>query len=305
MVRENSMPGISAGCARAARGRVAFFGAIGLGVSVLLLLAPVRSWAAAFGSISGIVQDTASRAVSGARVSIQSTDSGAVRTARTDAHGRFDFPDVELGTYRLSVSRPGFITSTQPVTVESGHFPNPRITLLRRARLPEVTVSASAEHEPVVASVTPITLVGQAAIERTPGADRANSLAMITNYVPGAYVIHDQLHVRGGHQTAWLINGVEIPNTNIGSNLGPQIDPADIQVLGTERGSYRADEGDRTYGIFNVIPKSGFGEHDEGVLEVSAGNFAQTNDYLSVGSHTGRFAYYASIDGNRSNLGIE
>src|SRR6185437_1182548 len=53
------------------------------------------------------------------------------------------------------------------------------------------------------------------------------------------------------------------------------------------------------------IPKSGFGLENEGVLDVSAGNFAQTNDYLSVGSHSDDFAYYASIDGNRSNLGIE
>ncbi|MDE2262049.1 MAG: TonB-dependent receptor, partial [Gammaproteobacteria bacterium] len=168
-----------------------------------------------------------------------------------------------------------------------------------------VTVTAPAEPPPVAAPVTPITLLDQADIQRTPGADRANSLAMITDYVPGAYVVHDQLHVRGGHQTAWLMDGVEIPNTNIGGNLGPQIDPEDIQTLSAQRGGYQAGEGDRTYGIFNVIPKSGFGMHDEGMLDVSGGNYAQTNDYLSVGSHTGDFAYYASIDGNRSDLGIE
>lgn len=171
--------------------------------------------------------------------------------------------------------------------------------------LTEVTVSASAEPPPVVTSVTPITLVTGVDIEHTPGADLTNSLAMITDYVPGAYMVHDQLHVRGGHQTAWLVNGVEIPNTNIGSNLGPQIDPQDIQMLGAEGGGYQADQGDRTYGIFNVIPKSGFELDREGVLDVSAGNFGHTDDYLSVGSHTGRFAYYASINGNRSSLGIE
>ncbi|HVS78365.1 MAG TPA: TonB-dependent receptor [Steroidobacteraceae bacterium] len=300
------MPGIPAGCAHAARGRAFIRGAIGLGVlGVALLLAPVRSSAAAFGSISGTVHNEDSRPVSGAHVTLQSVASGSVQTARTDASGRFDFPDVALGTYRLSVSLEGFVTSTQPVTVEPGYFPRPRVLLLREARLATVTVSAAAEPLPVVASVTPVTLVSQLDIQRTPGADRTNSLAMITDYVPGAYVIHDQLHVRGGHQTAWLIDGVEIPNTNIGSNLGPQIDPQDIETLGAERGGYQADEGDRTYGIFNVIPKSGFGRSREGVLDVSAGNFGQTNDYLSVGSHTGRFAYYASIDGNRSNLGIE
>ena len=252
-----------------------------------------------------MVADAQSKPVSGARVRLQSMASEAVLTERTDAQGRFAFPNVELGTYRLSVSRKGFVTSTQPVTVESGYFPSPHVILQRSTKLTEVTVSARAEAPAVVASITPITLVSQDDIRGTPGADRTNSLAMITDYVPGAYVVHDQLHVRGGHQTAWLVDGVEIPNTNIGSNLGPQIDPKDVQVLGAEGGSYQADEGDRTYGIFNVIPKSGFGLDHQGVLDVSAGNFFQTNDYLGVGSHTGKFAYYASVNANRSDLGIE
>ncbi len=85
---------------------------------------------------------------------------------------------------------------------------------------------------------------------------------MITDYVPGAYVVHDQLHVRGGHQTTWLIDGVEIPNTNIGSNLGRRSIPRTSRRCSAERGGYQADEGDRTYGIFNVIPKSGFGSDE-------------------------------------------
>src|SRR5208283_4797436 len=40
-------------------------------------------------------------------------------------------------------------------------------------------------------------------------------------------------------------------------------------------------------------------------LVLSAGNFYQTNDALSFGSHTERFAYYASVNANRSNLGIQ
>src|SRR6185437_6935087 len=252
----------------------------------LLLFTPLPGWAAAFRSINGTVHDARDQRVRAARVRLLSSASSATQTVKTDADGRFDFPNVELGTYRLSVSLKGYLTATEPVTIESGYFPSPHILLLRAVKLAAVTVSAAAEPPPVVASVTPMTLVSQTDIRRTPGADRTNSLAMITDYVPGAYVVHDQLHVRGGHQTAWLVDGVEIPNTNIGSNLGPQIDPKDIQTLGAEQGGYQADEGDRTYGIFNVIPKSGFGVKNEGVLDVSGGNFAQTNDYLSIGSHT-------------------
>ena len=79
-------------------------------------------------------------------------------------------------------------------------------------------------------------------------------MEMITDYVPGAYMTHDMLHMRGGHQVSWLIDGVEIPNTNIASNIGPQIDPKDINYLEIQRGSYAADVGDRTYGVFQRCP---------------------------------------------------
>ena len=154
-------------------------------------------------------------------------------------------------------------------------------------------------------SVTPTTLIDRQDIARTPGADRTNSLQMITDYVPGAYVTHDMLHVRGGHQVDWLIDGVPIPNTNIASNLGPQIDPKDIDYLEVQRGSYEADYGDRTYGIFNVVPRSGFERNNEAELVTSFGNWYQTNDQLNFGGHTERFAYYASLNGNRSNYGLQ
>ncbi len=79
---------------------------------------------------------------------------------------------------------------------------------------------------------------------------------MITDYVPGAYMTHDMLHMRGGHELSWMIDGVNIPNTNIASNIAPQIDPKDIGYLEVDRGSYRASVGDRTYGVFDVVPRT-------------------------------------------------
>ena len=127
-------------------------------------------------------------------------------------------------------------------------------------------------------TATPTTVVDRQELARTPGAARTNSLAMITDFVPGAYMIHDQLHIRGGHQTSWLVDGVPVPNTNIASNLGPQFDPKDIDYLEVSRGSYGAEFGDRTYGVFNVIPRTGFERNRQAELVLSAGNFYQTND---------------------------
>ena len=117
---------------------------------------------------------------------------------------------------------------------------------------------------------------------------------MITDYVPGAYMTHDMLHMRGGHQTSWLIDGVAIPNTKIASNVGPQIDPKDIDSLETQRGSYAADVGDRTYGVFNVLPRNGFECNRDGELLLSAGNLYTGEAQLSLGDHSAATAWYAS-----------
>jgi len=130
-------------------------------------------------------------------------------------------------------------------------------------------------------------------------------MAMITDYVPGAYVTHDMLHMRGGHQTSWLLDGVPVINTAIAQNLGPQFDPKDLDYVEVNRGSYSAEFGDRTYGVFNVVPRTGFERNNQAELTVTAGNFYQTDDELSFGSHTDRFAYYASVNGNRSDLGLQ
>ena len=159
--------------------------------------------------------------------------------------------------------------------------------------------------EATTQSVTPTTMLDREDIRETPGADRTNGMEMITDYVPAAYVTHDMLHMRGGHQVEFLIDGVPIPNTNIANNLGPQIDPKDIDELEVLRGSYDADYGDRTYGIFNIVPRTGFERNNECDLVLSFGNFYQTNDQISCGGHTERFAYYVSANGNRSNYGLQ
>src|ERR1700722_13841682 len=261
-------------------------------------------YAADVGSVRGVVHDQEHHPIQGAQVALKSATSQWKQSAVTDARGEFSFMTVPLGDYILNVSGTDFVPRAQAVSVASGSSPVAHVQLAKGPPLETLTVSAAPETT-VLNTATPTTLVNRQDIERTPGADRSNSLAMITGFVPGAYVVHDQLHVRGGHQTTWAIDGVEIPNTNIASNLGPQIDPKDIDYLEIQRGSYEADQGDRTYGVFNVVPRTGFERDNQGELIGTGGNFGQTNDYVSIGSHDERFAYYASLNGNRSDLGIQ
>src|ERR1700674_3178544 len=269
-----------------------------------LLMLTLAAFGSVFGSVRGIVHDAQHRPVENAIVTLRSATSDWATTTNTDSSGQLMFNAVALGEYTLTVVAPSFNQATANLSVNSGSQQVLHFSLSVETNKKTLQVPGAPETIPTD-SATTTTLVGRLDIEHTPGAARSNSLAMITDYVPGAYITHDQLHIRGGHQTSWLIDGVPVPNTNIASTLGPQFDPKDIDYLEVDRGSYGAEFGDRTYGVFNVVPRTGFERNNQAELVLSGGNFYQTNDALSFGSHTERFAYYASINANRSNLGIQ
>ena len=270
----------------------------------LFLIFASAAHATVFGGIRGLVHDAQHRPIAGAQVAIKAVNSDWQKTAASNQIGEFRFDALPVGAYEISVSAPGFAEARQAVTVTSGnvlevHFPLAIATV-------QQSVEVRAEAEPVdVTSSTTASVVSRAEIAQTPGADRTNSLAMITNYVPGAVIVHDQLHLRGGHQSTWLLDGVPVPNTNIASNVGPQFDPKDIDYLEVQRGGLSAEYGDRAYGVFNVVPRSGFERDHEAELVASYGSFHQTNNQFNFGSHNSRFAYYGSISGNRTGLGLE
>jgi outer membrane receptor protein involved in Fe transport len=271
---------------------------------VFLLVCAANAFASVFGDVRGTVVDPQQRPIVGARITLVSRTSSFTRTTETNGAGDFALRAVPVGEYMVTTESQGFSKLAQALIVLSDQATVLRLQLKIAPVSQQVEVVAK-PGEVGSDSPTPVSLISRKEIAQTPGADRTNSLAMITDYVPGAYVTHNQLHIRGGHQVTWLIDGVPVANTNIADTVGPQFDPKDVDYLEVQRGSYTAAYGDRTYGVFNVVPRSGFERDREGELLVSYGNFNQTNDQLSFGDHTSRFAYYASINANRSDYGLE
>ncbi|MDE3164668.1 MAG: TonB-dependent receptor, partial [Acidobacteriota bacterium] len=271
---------------------------------LIAFLSAVPANAAVFGNVRGVVHDSSHRPVPGADVTLRAAASEWSAHAQTDANGEFAFAAVPAGEYTVLPAQPGFTGREQRVTVTSGEAPVLHLQLAPAQQHQSVEVSEDAADVAPQAA-TPLTMVSRRTIASTPGAGLTNSLAMITNYVPGAYMTHDQLHVRGGHQVTWAIDGVPIPNTNIASNVGPQIDPKDIDYLEVQRGGYSSEFGDRAYGVFNVVPRTGFEKNREMEINTTFGTFHQTNNQINLGDHTARLAWFGSIDGNRSDYGLE
>jgi outer membrane receptor protein involved in Fe transport len=273
-------------------------------LSIFFVLLPAQLFASVVGTVKAIVHDPQHRPVQGAQVEVRSRTSSFKVSGITNEDGIATILSVPVGEYDVQITSSGFATVEQATIVSSDNVQELHFALALAQHQETVEVSGAPELINPTSS-TPQTLVSRSEIAQTPGADRTNSMSMITDYVPGAAMVHDQLHVRGGHQVTWAIDGVPVPNTNIATNVGPQFDPKNIDYMEVQRGSFSAESGDRTYGVFNVVTRSGFERSRQGELVTSYGSENTTDNQLSFGDHTDRSAYYFSINGNRTDHGLE
>ena len=249
-------------------------------------------------TVRGVIHDPQHRPVPGAKLTLHNDT--ASRAVAANDHGEFQIDSVPEGSYAIDISAPGFRPFEQRITVKEARTPVLHLQLELAPASYSIEVSGRLEAQ----TSTVQTQVDSREILETPAADQTNSLAMITDFTPGAYMVHDMLHMRGGHQVNWFLDGVPVVNTNIAANVAPMINPKNVEELEVERGGFSSEYGDRTYGFFNVVTPSGFERDNEADLILSAGNFYSTDDQFNIGGHTQRFAYYAGIDGSRSELGL-
>src|SRR5947207_6275200 len=181
-------------------------------ITAFLIASSVSAHATVFATVHGVVHDPQHRPVAGAHVLLQALNSQFSLHTDTDSTGEFNLPEAPLGVYQLEVASTGFATFTEVVTVASGTNPVLHIALDVAGSSQSILVNGAESATMTTDSATPTTLITRSDIDETPGASRTLGMQMITDYVPGAYMTHDMLHIDGGHQTSWLLDGVSIPN---------------------------------------------------------------------------------------------
>lgn len=83
-------------------------------VAAMCLLAPALSGqAVSIAEVSGVVSDSTGGVIPGAQVKVIETEKQLIRTAVTDAGGRYLFPNLPVGPYRLEATASGFKSYTQ------------------------------------------------------------------------------------------------------------------------------------------------------------------------------------------------
>lgn len=71
-------------------------------------------------SLSGRVQDASGAVVSGASLTATNVDTNQRQTTTTDYDGRYRFPYLQVGSYKLTIESTGFAPSTKELTVTVG-----------------------------------------------------------------------------------------------------------------------------------------------------------------------------------------
>jgi len=272
-------------------------------VTLMLWAGPVL--AQVTGTVRVSVRDEQNLAVANAEVTLKSATSAWTQTEKADARGEALFAAVPVGQYAVSAAFEGFSPAARQIAVAS-NVVNPVSLQLSVAGLSQdVQVAGTVQTINPESSRTE-TLVQRRDILREAGVDQTGSLAMITNNAPGAYMLHDHLHSRGGHGVSWEIDGVPVPSSAMAAT-GSQFDPKDVDALEINRGGLSTSVGDRPYGVFNVVPRSGFEDSRFGDVTATYGSYQMANVHVALGDHSAseRWAYFASGSANRTDFGLE
>src|SRR6267154_368774 len=237
---------------------------------VLVLLLTIAGFGQTFrGSINGTVIDPSGAVVANANVTATNVATAVAITATSTSDGAFSFQDLPLGTYKISVSAPGF----KPVTVDNvnvtagGAYTLPVKLSVGGTGTTAIEVSAAALTIDTT-SAAQNNLIPTEAVQDVPmnGRDFTQFAAVQPGY--GGYSVggFGSLNGTRANQMNWQIDGVDnndfwhnIPAVNQGgvSGIAGTIMPLDAIDEFAAQTQSNAEGGRNAGGIVNVVLRSG------------------------------------------------
>jgi hypothetical protein len=113
-------------------------------IALIFCAIPGTAWCQAVGAISGTVKDPSGAVVVDANVSAVRVETGIAQNVETNAEGLFTFPNLVVGTYKLTIEASGFATQTVAgIVLDVSQHRDVQITLSVANSSAEVTVTAA------------------------------------------------------------------------------------------------------------------------------------------------------------------
>jgi hypothetical protein len=227
------------------------------------------------GNLVGAVLDPSGAAIANATIEIENNATGVRTKTSADGTGRYRFNNVPVGRYKITVSAPGFTTTTlQNHFIELNVTSTANVTMAVGAVATTVEViEATAAIDTTTARIT-TTFESRAAVELPsgggPGGMGVLNLSLLSSGVSsmGGVGYGSGPSVGGQRPTNnnFMIEGVD---NNFKSITGPVVRPSNeaISQFTLQQNQFSAEFGHSTGGQFNTVLKMGGNEYHGAVYE--------------------------------------
>ena len=266
------------------------------------------------GSIVGTVTDPSGAAVTGATITLTSTETGEARSATTDASGNYQFVLLPPGLYKIDMEGTGFkhYTHDQIVvqvdqvfrvnaTMEVGAV-NQQVVVTSQAPMMQ-TETASLGQVVAGKAVTNIPLNGRnvlALVALVPGVvPQGSSSGNLTGqnvFAAGNY----QIGGGNGNQSSVLVDGSPV-NTSYGNTVELVPDQDVIQEFKVQTNNNTAEFGMYTGGVINMATKSGTNSFHGTTYEYFRNTVLNANDFFAKRNNSGKQPFHQNQFG--ANIG--
>lgn len=268
------------------------------GLALIFLFALCSSQAQVnTGSIRGTVRDNSQAALPGARVIVQSVETGSTHAVTSDSVGNYEVPDLTAGHYTITVSRDGFKTTT---------LPDVELQVAERASInPVLEVGAVTEKVVVTSEAIPLMNTDTSSLGQVIDTKAVSSMPLngrsfwqLTQLTPGvSYIDGGQNPSTGGTAirasvvnvnvnglsptwTGWYLDGADVTEFQAGGTIiQPNVDA--LQEFKVEGGNMSAEYG-HTPTVINSSLKSGSNAFHGGFYEFFRNNILDAANYFFV-----------------------
>jgi len=263
-----------------------------LALAVLCLAFPAMLSAQATGLILGVIQDNTGAVIPGANVTAVNVLTGIETSSVSDEAGRFNFPRMPVGNYRLEAQSEGFSTFNSSEFRLNADQSRQITAALEIGQITEVVTVEGAVAQVETTQATLQQVVDERRITELPLNGR-NPIQMVM-LVPGVNTGPGGVISQFG---AFSVNGARAISNNYMLDGGDNNDsqggapaivpnPDSLEEFSIQTQNFSAEHGGAMGGVINAVTKSGTNE-----LHGSAFNFLR-NDKLDA----------SSFDANRSGI---
>jgi Carboxypeptidase regulatory-like domain len=250
-------------------------------------------------AIQGKASDSSGAVLSGATVTITGLDTGLKRSVKTDDAGRFNFPQLKPGVYKVEIEAQGFEPQAAD-NVSSGLGQKQTVNFTLKIAHSNQVVEVSSEA-PIInpSNANTSTTLDAPALEDLP--NPGGDLTYPLQFAPGALIntagsSNDFVGSNNGYgnvefnglpaiSNGYIVDGLESndPLTNLNSGLSTNlvlglnsISEATVNTL-----SYSVDQGRYGASQVNYVTKSGSNKFHGNLYEIWNGSIVNAADYFT------------------------